>query len=99
MAEYIEREALLLKLNNALSLYKCPNPKCSPISFGSMLGMQDAVKMVAEFPAADVAEVRRGEWVYGEYNDPHCSECGNYYPAVTPYCPHCGAFMDEEDET
>ena len=98
MAEYIEREALLLKLHNALSLYESPNPKCAPVSFGSMLGMQGAVKIVVDCPAADVAEVRSGEWVYDKYGNPHCSECGEEQGAGTPYCPRCGAYMDEEDE-
>ena len=59
MAEYIEREALLFKLCNELSTYGSPNPKITPISFGSMLGMQGAVAFVAYFPAADVVEVVR----------------------------------------
>lgn len=38
-----------------------------------------------------------GNWIYGEFDIPHCSECGtevmlNY---ISPYCPNCGAKMEE----
>lgn len=57
-------------------------------------------------PAADVAEVVHGEWIdeLVECNGVAeiksvCSLCGNpnkqYKP---PYCPHCGAKMDKEQE-
>lgn len=55
-------------------------------------------------PAADVEEVKHGEWIdkLVECNGVAeiksvCSLCGNpnkrYKP---PYCPHCGAKMDKE---
>lgn len=39
----------------------------------------------------------KGEWVHGENGIAHCSECGNEEPehAITPYCPLCGAYMEE----
>ena len=48
---------------------------------------------------ADVVEVRRGKWVYGEFDIPHCSECGvEVMPNnVSNYCPNCGAKMDGKD--
>lgn len=39
-----------------------------------------------------------GEWVYGEYDIPHCSKCGSEVEEVSPFCPHCGARMDEDDD-
>ena len=47
-------------------------------------------------PAADVEEVRRGEWIYGEFDISHCSECGYEITPnmISPYCPNCGAKMD-----
>ena len=50
-------------------------------------------------PTADVAEVKCGEWVHGECVS-HCSECGveTHPENITPYCPNCGARMDEGDE-
>ena len=69
----------------------------------------DVMKEIAEFPAADIAEVRHGRWI--EYPRAHyfkCSECKYTVPyrkAVLVngsreynYCPNCGAHMDKEDE-
>ena len=58
-----------------------------------------AISKLKETPAADVAEVKHGEWVYGEFDIPHCSECGvEVMPNnVSNYCPHCGAKMDGKD--
>lgn len=45
--------------------------------------------------------VRHGRWIIDEWDTPNCSVCGcsgidDYY--ATPYCPHCGASMDEVKE-
>lgn len=56
---------------------------------------------------------RRGHWIrHKEYNEEYdqydewceCSECGRwatagnaFYDNETPYCPHCGAKMDESE--
>lgn len=47
-------------------------------------------------PDADVVEVRHGEWIYGEFDVPHCSECGKEVlpNQISKYCPECGAKMD-----
>lgn len=60
---------------------------------------RDAVrKIVAELPAADVAEVRHGRWYLAEDAVFRCSECGRIcYELNAPYC-YCGARMDKEDE-
>ena len=58
------------------------------------------VKILNQFPVADVAPVRHGRW-----NDslaritPYCSVCGHSHRCLirTPnYCPNCGAKMDDE---
>ena len=51
---------------------------------------------VINAPAADVAEVRHGEWIYGEFDIPHCSECGKEVlpNQISKHCPDCGAKMD-----
>ena len=64
--------------------------------------------MLDYFPAADVQEVRHGRWEHDGYDFPHgndwvhCSVCGkrgiNVPADLTPYCPNCGAKMDEEEE-
>ena len=57
------------------------------------------LKMVNDAPAADVAEVKHGEWI-DDYYDMLCSECGkqwSYFDNDTQdfkHCPNCGAKMD-----
>ena len=84
MAEYIERE----KAYEAVLFATC----------GS--GYQyEATYAIDRIPEADVAPVVHGRWVYGEFDIPHCSECGNDVMPnmISPYCPNCGAKMDEEE--
>ena len=61
----------------------------------------EIIALVEAVPAADVVEVRHGRWIIDEWNTPNCSVCGcsgidDYY--ATPYCPHCGAKMDEAED-
>lgn len=69
-------------------------------------GWNAAIKILQEAPAADVAEVRHGEWVKDD-DSCYCSVCKNYadydYDYVTnnelgnddfKFCGHCGANMD-----
>lgn len=37
-----------------------------------------------------------GEWIYGEYDVPHCSECGTEVKEISPFCPQCGSEMGAE---
>lgn len=99
MGEYIKRKPLIEDISS-LSVTLCGNE-----IFGT-LAKHSVVKMIYEQPAADVVEVRHGEWekfrshVFGA--DYRCSECkqyadeGNdgYYDVLTPYCKNCGAIMD-----
>ena len=62
----------------------------------------DAVKAIDETSIADVVEVKRGRWVeepstYISATGFVCSVCGERSPdgAEYPYCPWCGAKMDE----
>ena len=56
-------------------------------------------------PADDVAEVRHGRWervstASGIISRVRCSVCAGTQPLTfenMPYCPTCGARMDEED--
>lgn len=55
---------------------------------------------IENFPAADVAPVVHGHWIYE--NNSHawvCSQCGkginNNPERIDLYCYHCGAKMDE----
>lgn len=57
-----------------------------------------ACEQIKRMPTCDVAPIVYGEWVYGEYGFPRCSECGYGPDDVSPYCPNCGANMNEEQE-
>ena len=81
--EYIERETVVAFLENMAA------------SKYLVQCFEDKEK----FPAADVEEVRYGEWI--EYSeDPNiitCSECDWGEPPVSKKykrCPYCGAHMD-----
>lgn len=91
MIEYIEREALLKKLQE--------HDLCLCVSESD----------IREIPAADVAPVVHGRWIYDggdEYVDHyHCDKCrteidlcNEVYTEPKPnYCKSCGAKMDKED--
>ena len=87
MKEYIERVTALNALIRALGYCQCAND------------------VIARIPAADVAEVRHGRWervstASGIISRVRCSVCAGTQPLTfenMPYCPTCGARMDEED--
>ena len=86
MAEYIEREALLAYLE--LENYPWTD-------------FEDALKIVQNAPAADVAPVKHGKWtpivnVYGRLEGWLHIECGRQTNEISNYCPNCGAKMDGE---
>ena len=55
-----------------------------------------AMEIVAAAPAADVAPVAHGRWVYHDDGVITCSECGNAESSDSYYCRYCGAKMDGE---
>jgi hypothetical protein len=102
--EYIEREPLIEKLKK---LYG------EELGWQSPINLSDIGRMIEDTPAADVVEVRHGEWLNPLRNTPwekgvfgKCSLC-NYLERNTEkmpdYCAGCGAKMDRErkgqDET
>lgn len=80
--EYISREAALkdFEASNA------HNPYWTPPRVKTLLLRQ---------PAADVAEVRHGWWIYHDDDGVFtCSECSNAESNDSYYCRLCGAKMD-----
>ena len=56
---------------------------------------------IVQLPAADVAEVRHGRWIFEPGKIPYCSECKEYSDdgdKGATFCPWCGVRMDKEDE-
>lgn len=92
MAEYIEREALLLRID------------CYGTNKFGMLD-EDIRAFVKAQPAADVAPVVHGRWEQDADGDWYCTNCnevvaicesGRERTYRKPYCPNCGAKMDLE---
>lgn len=94
MTEYIERA----------DLYEAMNSQDCEFS------LIDALALIEEFPAADVAPARHGRWIFDHMTGgwsyySHCSEC-NYQEFFAnedvekrhKYCLNCGARMGKEDE-
>ena len=95
MAEYIKREDAI----------KAIKEQEDSVSYDINMGLIMAMNAIADMPAADVVEVKRGCWEpdasqpYGE--DWTCSVCGNNpcwhrtEKEVLPlFCPWCGAKME-----
>lgn len=96
MAEYIEREALMVAL--------CKEIVGDGDYYNGKDDMQDQIRdMVSRFPAADVVPVRHGRWeiVVGSDGKEHmvCTGCRKQQDltGVFSYCPNCGATMNLED--
>lgn len=94
MFEYINRTALGIG-------YADPKVFIIP---AYAVGWNAAIQLINEAPAADVAPVRHGKWIF--VNPPtelvdweECSACGykNFNFSRFKYCPNCGAKMDEEE--
>ena len=96
MAKYIDREALEVDLNHRLNFLMGENGEYDHYTSG----FDEAVTRVENFPSADAAPVRHGQW---ETNSDRpdtliCSvcKCGFDMWKHDPhnFCPNCGAKMD-----
>lgn len=102
MSDYISRDAALQAMWNALYALEDRQEAESGLDImrraDVQAGFEAGQQVVAEFPAADVVEVRHGRWLPSNIPDSildKCSECGFDTGAFTfRYCPSCGAKMD-----
>ena len=98
MAKYIDREALIEWLKRIpLTDLSDGRGLCRVIMEDNF---KKAIKKMPEGIAVDVAPVKHGRWVYGDYYDVGdvCSECdwdSQMICSSYRYCPNCGARMDE----
>ena len=103
MAEYIEREAVIGKLNKLCDRV-CQYSKAQRKYMCGACPLGDAFTVIEDdIPAADVAPMVRGKWT--KKNDDvcywfECSVCGQRPPWnewgtewQSPFCPNCGADM------
>lgn len=91
--EYIEREKALEKVIEV----KHHDPELSGVVLHRYIKEID----LKDIPAADVVEVRHGQWLpdvkFGTdvmAGNTICSVCGKGAWSQPSYCPHCGAIMD-----
>ena len=97
MDEYINRKDIC----EAISYDMCD--PCLLYSYCEGCYVHDLLLLIKNTPAADVAEVRHGGWIQGDYYDVGdvCSECdfdSNIDHCCWRYCPNCGAKMDGKGE-
>jgi len=100
MAEYIEREATIEKLNRLCDRV-CQYSKAQRKYMCGACPLGDAFTVIGDdIPSADVREVKRGKWVAdgdGYHWTYNCSVCGwkDGYPFNERhnFCPNCGARM------
>lgn len=61
--------------------------------------VQEWLKQYFDIVETDVQPVKSGQWIYGEFDIPYCSECKKeVMPNEVPkFCPNCGAKMIEQD--
>ncbi len=103
MAECIEREATIKRIKEVycVGCNSYNGVRCRACGTG------DAIDMIEDAPAADVAPVVHGRWIRPHWKNNNyccdCSECGGEAMhrdyqwnknGVYPICPNCGAKMD-----
>ena len=90
MTDYIKRKTALEDFERC----NAENPNWTPQRVKTLLLRQ---------PAADVAEVVHGRWIWNEEGEIdweqfyRCSNCGVKEYWESNYCPNCGAKMDGGD--
>ena len=109
MAEYIEREALVAKLQEHRRLFLDAYGDFCYLSTKDKARVDEMSNSIAEVfnaPAADVAPVVHGRWEEKFFTNDrqrvcsvcHCTVRQPSYDrgetALFKYCPHCGARMD-----
>ena len=109
MAKYIEREAFIEWLKR-IPLIDLSDGRglCRVIMEDDF---KKAIKKMPKGIIADVEPVKRGRWIKESDGGTRCSVCNKRVRDVTggweepvdlsdmPYCPKCGARMDEEANT
>ena len=109
MAEYIEREQAIKCAEESYKTWNLITAAADGArEVNQCYKMQELCKTIGEVfkivPAADVAPVVHGRWVYHNF-DTICSECRKSaifdewgQQAETEFCPHCGAKMYEKEK-
>lgn len=99
MTEYIKREDAIKLIFEQFHMYfEVP---CLPRDEAIQRQVCAVRDKINQLPAADVAPVRNGRWLYHTLIDGHihaeCSEC-HKIRIIDNFCPNCGAKMEEVSE-
>lgn len=102
MPEYIDREAVIKKIDNLETPVFYANGNLEWYQDGFKDALKEVNEILDNQPKADVAEVRHGKWRKIQ-NYALCSNCKHEVnwgskDFLSPYCPKCGAKMDKECE-
>ena len=93
MTEYIEREALLLKISRMIDYCKKDN------KVNGLTALFQVADAIMDCKSEDVAPVRHGRWEVGYFHDRVCSCClhpdNDLDDYAHKFCPHCGAIMGD----
>ncbi len=87
MAEYIDRDAVYYQLLKQATIDGQPR------------AIRRAAKIVANFPAANVADRETGKWIehqQWQWVYAKCSKCETVFDVKSNFCPNCGADMREK---
>ena len=97
--EYIERDEAYKIINEAMT--------AGMVNIFSIqqrrANFEEVLEVIEEIPAADVQEVRHGQWQKHYKSGTTVSDgfvsscCDMWNERETPYCPYCGTRMDGDD--
>ena len=95
MDEFISREATIKRIKKVycVGCNSCNGVRCRAC------GTDDAIDIIEDAPAADVAPVRHGRWLCVDTDTEQfflCNRCKKKEYWESEYCPSCGAKMDGE---
>ena len=91
MAEYIEREDLIRRLELSIKSWGRDCNSNAPVM---VRAYEDILHKIKNLPTADVVKVVRGEWKDNYNGTFTCSVCGGKSSRMN-YCGHCGANMND----
>lgn len=109
MAKYIDAEAVITGVRKIRTKHAIEGTFGAHQTENIMIAstLEAVAQMLEVLPAADVQEVKHGEWKldgFVDFDDGtsqvmlKCSVCGTTQGVMTDYCPNCGASMDGDTE-
>ena len=99
MAKYLDRDDVLNVIDyirtKYISVYN-RRDKCSQFWADTIRYFEKRINKLDDY---DVEPVRHRKWIYDNWCEFKCSECGEYsnskpYKGKENFCPNCGARMD-----